>query len=105
MLAQACAEKGVAAGFELPKTPSVHGSGALGLRANCMHFTGLPRRARATVADIAEYLAQQWARLVRSLFRIRRAQRLFHNFGVYLQDLALSRQFRDRLARYLPLER
>ena len=46
----------------------------------------------------------RWERLVRKLERVRRLQRLWHNLGVHLSQLDLSKRFRQRLAREYPKE-
>ena len=54
---------------------------------------------RATVERL-----NRWERLVRKLERVRRLQRLWHNLGVHLSQLDLSKRFRQRLAREYPKE-
>ena len=44
--------------------------------------------------------AERWRRLVRSLFRIRRLQRIFGNLGQFLQ-LVASKELREELKRLL----
>lgn len=46
----------------------------------------------------------RWEYFVVKLVRIRRLQRLFHNLGLHLQQLGLSKQFRLKLSREFPKE-
>ena len=56
-------------------------------------------RRKAAVAWV-----NRWEYLVVKLVRIRRLQRLFHNLGLHLQQLGLSKQFRLKLSREFPKE-
>ena len=78
-----------------PSASSQPGDGA------ATDWTGQPLAAgRSDLARHSQEVCERWARLVRSLKRIRKWQRFFHNTGERLQDF--PKPVRDRVAKCYP---